>query len=191
VSAVDRLNRTLLTVLGLLLLAAGALGLALGWGAFGDDLAGDPVLGPAIEDFVARSEPWFWPLCALAALVLAYLGYRWLRAQLGFTPAKDSLGWQEEEQGYTRVRAGAATDALAADIEGQRGVRSASARLLDTGPEGELALQVDLHDDASVGGVRAYLEQQALPRFDSALEAESLPAHARLTLKPPAGRALE
>ena len=50
----DRLNRTLLTLLGLLLVAAGAYGVARGYGAFGDTRATEPVLTKRIGDWDVR-----------------------------------------------------------------------------------------------------------------------------------------
>jgi hypothetical protein len=55
-SRVDTANRAVLTLWGLLLLAAGGLGLALGFGAFGQ---APPVLPEAVRSFAAE-QPWFW-----------------------------------------------------------------------------------------------------------------------------------
>ena len=53
------INRVVLTVLGLLLLAAGGLGLALSVGAFGAWRATYPVLPREVSTF-PDGRPWFW-----------------------------------------------------------------------------------------------------------------------------------
>ena len=75
-----RVNRTVFTVLGLLLAAAGAAGLATALGLFGRRLSDQPVLGPTVEDFVAANR-WFWPVVAIAAGLLALFCLWWLLLQ--------------------------------------------------------------------------------------------------------------
>ena len=188
----DRLNRTLLTVLGAILLAAGAYGLARSLGAFGQDQARDPLLLDSIRNFAGRNGEWFWPVVAVVCLILAYLAYRWLRAQIRPGPR---LGYIDlppmSHLGRTRVTAGAATAALAADIESYPEVQSASARLLADGSHPDVDVRVNIFDDADSAQVRRRIEERAFPRFRQALEAEDLRAHVRIGLSEPAGRFVE
>lgn len=183
----DRLNSTVLTVLALVLVGLGAYGLARGYGAFGESRADDPVLGDDVRDFVTRNGDWFWPLAAVVSLLLAWLGLRWLVAQLS-TPTVSRLPVRADGAGRTELMASGATAALARDIEDYSGVRSASARFVGDHPVPEVEVTVDVHDDADLGTVRRRIEEHALERFRSALELNELRSRVHVRLAERAGR---
>ena len=185
----DRLNAAVLTLLALALLGAGLYGLARGYGAFGDARAGDPVLSDDIRDFVSRNSDWFWPLMAVLSLLVAWLGLRWLIAQLS-TAAVGHLPVRADGPGHTELLGSGATSALARDIEGYPGVRSASARLVGDHPVPEISVTVEVHDDADIAAVRRRIEEHALDRFRSALELTKLRSQIHLRLAPRAGRSV-
>ncbi len=186
-AAPDRLNRTLLTLLALLLLGAGAYGLARGYGAFGDDRAADPVLTSDVRDFVSRNSDWFWPLAAVVSLIVAWLGLRWLLAQIS-TPTVGRLPVRSDGPGHTELLATGAASALAHDIETYPGVRGARARIVSDHPSPEVEVTVDVHDDADVPALRRRIEEHALERFRTALEAQELRSRVHLRLAERAGR---
>lgn len=184
----DRLNTTVLTFLGLLLLGAGAYGLTRGYDALGERQATDPVLGDTVRDFVNRNDDWFWPVAAAVSLLVAWLGLRWLVAQVR-APAVSRLPVSSDpERGTTELSAPGAAAALAGDVEEYAGVRAARARVVGDGLEPAVELTVDVHDDADVAAVRTRVEEHALPRFASALEVAHLRARVHLRLAEPAGR---
>ena len=183
----DGLNRTVLTLLALLLLGAGAYGLARGYGAFGDDQADDPVLTSDVRDFVSDNGDWFWPLAAVLSLLVAWLGLRWLLAQIA-APAVHHLPVRSEGPGHTELQAAGAASALADDIETYPAVRGARARIVSDHPSPEVEITVDVHDDADVPAVRRRIEEHALPRFRGALEVQELRARIHVRLAEPAGR---
>ena len=183
----DRLNRTVLTLLALLLLAAGAYGLARGYGAFGDDQADDPVLTSDVRDFVSDNSDWFWPLAAVLSLVVAWLGLRWLLAQIS-TPTVHHLPVHSDGPGRTELQATGATSALAGDIEAYPGVRGARARIVSDDPSPEVEITVDVHDDADVPALRNRIEEHALERFRTALELRDLRSQVHIRLAERAGR---
>jgi hypothetical protein len=185
----DRLNSAVLTVLALVLLGVGGYGLARGYGAFGDRRADDPVLGDDLRDFVTRNGNWFWPLAAVASLLLAWLGLRWLLAQLS-TPTVTRLPVRADGPGYTELLSSGATAALARDIEGYPGVRSAHARLVGDDPVPEVEVTVDVHDDVDVPAVRRRIEEEALTRFRDALELTQLRSTVHVRLAERAGRSV-
>lgn len=187
-SGPDRLNRWMLTVLSLVLLVAGAYGLARGWEAFGTEAAEDPILLEPVRDFVARNDNWFWAVVFLVCVVVAYIALRWLRAQFRSPRLTEIEVATDGSQGSTRLRAAGASQALAADIEEYREVSSASARLVDDGPRPEVDLRVDVHDDADVPAVRTRIEEHALRRFCQALEVPDVDATLYLRLTGPAQR---
>ncbi|MDQ3898397.1 MAG: alkaline shock response membrane anchor protein AmaP [Actinomycetota bacterium] len=186
-AAPDRLNRTLLTLLALLLLGAGAYGLARGYGAFGDDRAADPVLTSDVRDFVSRNSDWFWPLAAVVSLIVAWLGLRWLLAQIS-TPTVGRLPVRSDGPGRTELLATGAASALAHDIETYPGVRGARARIVSDHPSPEVEVTVDVHDDADVPALRRRIEEHALERFRTALEVQELRSRVHLRLAERAGR---
>ncbi len=183
----DRLNSTVLTLLALVLLAAGGYGLARGYGAFGDARAADPVLDDDVRDFVSRNADWFWPLAAVLALLTSWLGLRWLLAQISTTTVS-RLPVRADGPGRTELTASGATAALARDIEEYAGVRSARARMVSDHPSPEVEITVDVHDDADVPIIRRRIEEHALARFRRALELHELRSQVHVRLAERAGR---
>ena len=185
----DRLNSVVLTLLALVLLGVGGYGLARGYGAFGDTRADDPLLTGDIRDFVSRNSDWFWPLAAVVSLLVAWLGLRWLLAQLR-TATVGHLPVRADGPGHTELAGSGATSALARDIEDYPGVGRASARLVGDHPVPEVEVNVDVHDDADVAAVRRQIEEHALVRFRTALELTTLRTKIHVRLADRAGRSV-
>jgi hypothetical protein len=178
----DRLNTAVLSLVALVLVGAGAYGLARGYDAFGPRRAVDAVLGDGVREFVAANEDWFWPVAAAVSLFVAWLGFRWLVAQVR-TPAVSRLRvGGDPHRGTTELSAPGAAAALAGDIETYAGVRSAGARVVAGGAEPAVDVIIDVHDDADVAAVRTRVEEHALPRLASALEVPHLRARVHLRL---------
>ena len=179
---VDTANRAVLTLWGLLLLAAGGLGLALGFGAFGQ---APPVLPEAVRSFAA-GRPWFWWAVAAVCLLLALLGLRWLLAQLH----TDRVGrldlTADERDGLTVVHGGALTDAVEDEATALRGVSGASAHLRDSRGR-HLSLTVDLGDHADIAEVRDALEGRVVGHARQAVDDPDLPVD--IELRPDLARA--
>lgn len=177
----DRLNRVVLTLLALLLIGAGGYGLARTGGILGN--AQEPLVS-GIDDFVARNSEWFWLVVALIALLVAYLGYRWLKAQI---PAPERVGsldlTRQGVRGYTRVRAGGAAAALAADVERHHGVEAARARFTSDGHAPEAELRASVFDSVDVPELVRHIGETSLERLRSMLDADSLKARVLLRLR--------
>lgn len=180
----DRADGVGVTTLGLLLLAAGGYGAARGFGAFGDEPADEPVLTDAARSFVDRNEPWLWPAAAVLALLVAWLGWRWLRRQLVGTRVT-RLDVSERAGGPTFVHAAPAANALGRDVASYAGVHDASARFLRDGSRPEVVLTVEVDDDADVTTIERRIEDDAFPRFRRALEVEDLDARVRYRFAAP------
>ncbi len=179
---VNRVNRSVLALLGLLLLAAGGLGLALSFGAFGSGER--PLLPQPVRDF-ARDQPWFWWAVAGVCLLLALPGLRWLLAQLRTDRVSRLDLTTDDRDGLTTVHAGALTNAVEAEVEGLRGVSGASASLLERGGR-RLVLAVDLAEYADIAEVRQTTEdrvvghaRQAIDDPDLLVDVELRPGRAR------------
>jgi hypothetical protein len=174
----DRGDGMGVTLIGLLLLAGGGYGAARGFGAFGDEAADDPVITDAARSFVDRNEQWLWPAAAALAVLVAYVGWRWLRRQLVGTRVT-RLDLSERAGGPTFVQTAPAAAALGRDVESYPGVRRASARFLRDGSRPALTLTVEVDDDAEVTTVNRRIDEEAFPRFRQALEVDDVDARVR------------
>ena len=174
-SRVDSANRAILTLWGLLMLAAGGLGLALGFGASGQ---APPVLPQAVRSF-ATEQAWFWWAVAAVCLLLALLGLRWLLAQLHTDRVRRLDLTADERDGLTVVHGGALTDAVEAEATALRGVSGASAHLSDN-CGWRLSLTVDLSDHADIAEVRNALEGRVVGHARQAVDDPDLPVDIEL-----------
>ncbi|RBY77597.1 alkaline shock response membrane anchor protein AmaP [Geodermatophilus sp. TF02-6] len=173
---VNGVNRVVLLLLGLVLLAAGVAGLAVSFGLVGDST--DPVLPDRVRTY-PDDQPWFWWAVAVGCLVLALLGLRWLFAQL----ATDRVGrldlTVDDRDGLTTVHAGGFSDAVEEEVERLRGVAGASAHLRDEGGR-RLVLTVDLADYADIAEIRRALEDRTVGHARQAVDDPDLPVDIRL-----------
>lgn len=189
-SRADRVNRTLLTLLGLILVGVGGYGLARSWGAFGDGSASAPLLLDSWRGFVAHQYYWFWPAAVVVSLLVGVVGLRWLRAQLAAARPEAIDLTHREDGGSTTVRPAGAARALAGDVEGYRGVNRASARLAGDPDAPEIDLRVEIADDCNLLALRSRIDEEALVRFRQALELDTLDVNVEFRLAAPAGRRL-
>ena len=172
-------NRIVLAVLGLLLLAAGGLGLARGIGTFGARRAESPVLPEAVRTF-PDGRPWFWWAVVGVLLLIAVLALGWLLAQLKMTRSTARLDQTTDAQdGYTTLHAGALTKAVEDDAIGIPGVAKASANVHDLQRQ-ELSLRVDLADSADIDTVRARLENEVVAHLREAVSQPDFPVSIEL-----------
>jgi hypothetical protein len=181
-SRVNGVNRALIGLLGIVLLATGAMGLVWSFGAFGHGR--HPLLPQGMRDF-ARHQHWFWWAAAVGCLIVALLSLRWLFAQL----STDRVGrldlTTDDRDGLTTVSAGALTDAVETEVEGLRGVTGASAHLRDQRGR-RLTVAVDLADYADIAEVRRTLEDRIVARARQAVDDPALPVD--IELRPAASR---
>jgi hypothetical protein len=177
---VNATNRTVLALIGLVLLAAGVGGLLLSLNLIANETGQSPVVPDTVAGFVARTSwlPW---AAAAAAVVVALLGLWWLLAQfrVDWPGQLDLTG--DRPDGTTTLTAGALTDAVEDDAASIRGVTGASASLRSK-PARRLDLTVDLAAFADLGEVRRRLEQQTAARTRQVIDQPSLPI--RIELRP-------
>ena len=176
-SRANVINRVVLIVLGLLLLAAGGLGLAVSLGAFGAWRATYPALPRAVSTF-PDERPWFWWAVAGVLLLVAVLALLWLLTQLRTDRTTRLDRTTNARDGYTTLHASALTNAVEDEALGIIGVTGASAHVHDRRGQ-HLFLRVELVDSADIGEVRARLEREVVahlregvgdPRFPVSIE---------------------
>lgn len=186
----DRLDRVVLALLGLLLAGAGGYGLGRGGGLFGRDAAHDPVLGPGLRRFVGDYMLPFWLVVAVLGLVLAALGWRWLRAQFPASKKVSELDFDGDggSAGHTVLSSSAVTAALADHLSRHDDVRWARARVLAGRPRPQVELRVGVPDDVDAARLSDYVETEVLGHLRQALEVDDLDAHVELRLTGPPTR---
>ncbi|MEV8444081.1 alkaline shock response membrane anchor protein AmaP [Actinosynnema sp. NPDC051121] len=184
------LNRAVLALTGLLLLAAGGFALATRF-ALLDLLAPDAPLVPGD----APPPTWVWWAVAAGAVVLGLLAVRWLAAQADRTPKtrtwRSDTGGSSDTSGSatggrTELAAGTAVAPLLAEIETYPGVHAAHGTLAGIRDEPRLALVVTTDQDGEPGAIRHALVTRGLPRLRQALDLDELPTAVefRFTDKP-------
>jgi len=183
----DQVNRRILTILGLLLLIVGGLGMAYSLGAFGKDRAKEPVLTDDVRSFVADQQRWFWPVVAAVAVLLALLCLRWLYFQLKPRPSMGDFTFGSgEDRGQTVVQSAAVERAVVSDLEAEPGVRKAGARLRQHADPLTVDAWVDYDSSSHVPVFRERVQDHIVSDLQGALEVDQ--AVVTLEVRPVSGR---
>lgn len=166
-----RLNRTLLGLIGLLLLGAGGFALAT---HFGTLTLVDP--GAALAPGTGLPATWVWYVVAAAAILLGLLVLRWLAAQLARKPQTHTWRFDTDPAlGRTELAPAAAVAPFLAEVETYPGVHAADATLAGTSDNPALALVLGVEQEGDVTAIRAQLDTHGLPRLRQALDLDVLP----------------
>jgi hypothetical protein len=171
----DRTNRSMLTLLGLLTLAAGVGGLLASVGTFGQSFARRTLFDNGVSDFIGRHGDWFWAAAAVVCVLVALLTLRWLVALLFSTDrAGDLRVAGDRARGVTTIKPGAVTSALAAELNTYRGVDSAKARGIGASDSPTLAVTVNATGNADLSRLRRRIEAEAFAHVRQALDDPAL-----------------
>lgn len=186
------LNRSLLTLIGLLLVLAGLAVGVLGLGLLANRTPvavpspGDPLLPQNLS-----LASWV-PYVVIVVAVLVGLGcLRWLVAQTNRRPVAQT--WRlptEAGQGRTEVDSDVAAAAFVAEVETYPGVARAAAYITGSHAQPAVHLTLTTTDQAPVDELRERIDTIALPRLREALELDSVAAEVliRLGTRQPANR---
>ncbi|CAN5627716.1 hypothetical protein BH24ACT13_BH24ACT13_07350 [soil metagenome] len=170
----DRNNRVGLLLLGLLLLLAGAAAIATGLGLFGSRVADQPVVTSSITNFLSDYGVWVAIALIIIGVILALIGLRWLVSQLRVERLGEIQLEPDHSRGVTTMSPRVLTDALCAEVQGIRGVDSASAHMGRHPDDPELNLTVGVNKGADVAAVRREVEGTALAHAREALGRDRL-----------------
>ncbi|QIS03112.1 alkaline shock response membrane anchor protein AmaP [Nocardia brasiliensis] len=165
------LNRGVLGLVGVLLLAAGVFAVAAHFGKLSWVRSGDTVV-PGTQ----APPAWVLWVAVAVAVLIALLCLRWLLAQVFRMPK--SVTWRTggtEWPGTTVLESAVAAAPVATDIESYAGVRSASAWLCGDRTAPELHLVVTAEPNADIAELRRSILGHALTRLRTALEVEIIP----------------
>ncbi|MBB4684164.1 alkaline shock response membrane anchor protein AmaP [Amycolatopsis jiangsuensis] len=166
-----RLNRGLLAVLGVVLVAAGAF-------AYATHARWLTVLEPAAPLVPGTALPPTWVLyvAAAVAVVLGLLSLRWLLAQLARRPKTQTWRYETDPaRGRTELPADAAVVPFTEEVRAGEGVHAVRATLAGARSAPTLALVVTVDQDGDPRRIRERLTGEHLPRLRQALDLDDLP----------------
>lgn len=169
----DRTNRTVLTLFGLLVLLAGAAGMAASVGGFGTAFSRRTLFSNRVSVYIGQHGTWVWAATAFICLLIALAALRWILALLVSTDrAGDITVPGSKDQGITKLQPAALTGALAGEISTYHGVDKAGGRVIGDASNPQVVLRVTATQTADLAALRHRVETEAL-------------AHARQTLGNP------
>ena len=176
-----RANRTVLALIGLILLAAGAAGTAAGAGLFGDTVKTRKVIDQDYRDWVTDHD-WFWLAVAAGSILIALLALRWLLAQASTTRISQLDVESDRTTGRTVLSGSAVTDAVTGEIKGYRGISGATAHLLGTRGAPTLLIHAALDGRGDPAEIRRRIQTDAVTHARQTLDKPDLPVRLELRL---------
>ncbi len=172
----DRTNRLMVALFGLLVLAAGAGGIAASTGVFGAAFSRHHLFDNRASSYIGHHGGWLWPAVAGACLLLALACLRWALALLASTDrAGDITIPGGTDQGTTILQPAAITDALTREVSAYHGVDTAKSRIIGDGRDPEIVLIVTSLPSADLHALHRRIEAEALAHARQALGMPSLP----------------
>jgi hypothetical protein len=165
-----RLNRTLLTLFGFVLLAAGAFTVLTHFGKL-------TVLKPDSTLVPGTGNPPTWALyvTAAVAIILGLFLVRWLVAQLTRKPKTHTWRFESTpDTGRTELAASIAIAPFVDEVKTYAGVHAAHATLAGTHDAPAVALVVSAEQDGDLTAIRHRLDTEGLPRLRQALDLDTV-----------------
>ncbi|MEU6696987.1 alkaline shock response membrane anchor protein AmaP [Pseudonocardia sp. NPDC046786] len=173
-----------LTLLGVVLLAAGVLTVLLVTGVFGQNRPQRPLLDPLISEFLVAHGTAARVAAIVAGIVLFVLGLLWAARGLRPEPRPD-LVLDAGSGSEIRIDSAAAADALAEGAAALPGVTRARARMVGRASAPAVRATVWVEEDVADTGVAEIcrrLDSEVLPQVRDSLGFPDLPVAVRLEL---------
>ncbi len=174
-------ERSLLTVIGLVLLLVGALALVVGAGWLGRFRAQRPVLDPLATRWAGANDVWVYGIGIALGVVLVLLGVWWLLRSLR-PEGRPDLRLTGDGESSATVTSTALTEAVRTDAENVTGVSRARVRMAGNDQRPNVRLTLSLQEGTNVRHVWEELDDKVLSRARQALGTEELPTAIRLRL---------
>lgn len=176
----SRLNRTWLTILGVLLILVGVAGvlLAIGQAAPLVRRTGLGWTPPSPDRHLVGSATatafgltWVVLATAVVAVVLGLLGLAWLVAQIPRANAAKPFRLHDDARtGLTRVESDVLTDVVEAQVKALPGVNAASAVIRRSAESPHLTLKVTADERADIGALLGRIHDQVAADLGDALD---------------------
>lgn len=172
---IDRRNRARFGLIGLVLLAAGILGLLVQAEILNADTPG--AFYRQVRDLAADYPGATMAILIALGLLLFLIGINWIRGQIA-TPATRlrEVTVQDDADGSTTVDADVLSEALARDIQRIPDVHDATAKVVGAGERPKLAVRATVDGAADLGEVRGAMED-AYTRLGQALGSDGVEAN--------------
>lgn len=170
-----------ITLLGLVLLAAGVLTVLLTLGVFGTNRPQRPLLDPMITSVLGVNPLVSRVVAIVVGLLLVVLGLVWAVRSLR-PERKPDLVLDGGPGTDIRVSASAAADAVADGASGLPGVTRARARMVGSATAPAVRATVWVSDEADVADICRRLDGEVLVQVRDALGLTALPVAVRLEL---------
>ena len=172
----DRTNRVMLTLFGLLVLAAGAAAMAASTGVFGASFSRQTLLANHVGEYVGSHGGWLWPAVAGGCVLVGLVCLRWMLSLLASTDrAGDIIIGSSTDEGTTLLRPAALVDALTSEVSAYHGVDSAKGRVIGDGRDPEVVLTVITAPAADLRALHHRIEAEAFAHARQAADNPSLP----------------
>jgi hypothetical protein len=170
---VSTLNRVVWIIVGVLLFAAGVMGVLANRGALPGVNRDNAVITTSMDGRWHTWAGWAAAGVIIVGLVVAVLGLLLLRAQFlrrgGATIpdlTKSTSDDSTHEVGRTRVNTGTLNNALTRDLLGNRSVRRAAVRLTGEPTKPDLRVHLAVTPEADIGQLRHHVDR-AVQRFST------------------------
>ena len=177
-----RLNRAWLTIIGILLILAGLVIVAVGTGllATGANAVGLTLTGPGPDNRLFGSATssaftltWVVVLVGILGLIVALLGLAWLIAQIPRSNETAPLRLHDDAgSGLTRCAPSVLTGAVEDQVKALPGVHNASAMLRGSAQQPDLTLKVTASDRTSIPQLLHTLQNQVAADFGDSLDTQ-------------------
>jgi len=167
-----RLNRTLLVLLGLVVLAVGALVVVASLGLLGGQ--DTPVLPQQVLTYLIE-QPWVPYAVAAVGIIVALLAIRWLLAQLPHRASSGRFRLKDDSgRGVTSIDADTVADAVRHDLQNYAGVSSARAGIHGSRDRPTATLTLVVDPDTDIRALQTRVHEHAILRMSEALGAQSV-----------------
>jgi len=188
---IAHVNRTVLFIVGLILLAGGGAALLRGSGAFPAVLgrSGGSIATTAQTRY-PDNHAWVWPVVAAIAAIIALLALYWLLIQARTGAVRRLSLEPERARGVTVLPTDAVTSAITDELETRPGIHRATAALKGSPAAPWLELSVAAADHTAPALLRDYIEREALAHLRASLERETIPTVLRIRFVPAQDRTL-
>lgn len=178
-----RTNHLLLTLVGLVLLAAGAYLVLRHLGRLGTAQPAHDVVYSHAQARWLHTHNWIWLTVAAVVAVLGLIALRWMLVQ----PRIDRIRTLRIDRdlhaaGRTRMPADVLTDAVETDVAGYPGIERARAVLVGAVDAPEIVLRVQVRPLADLGAAYRLIVAEALPSAREALDQPALPAQVHVVI---------
>lgn len=170
----DRVDRIVLTVIGILLLCLGAAALLHSTGALGVLRRESPVISSPTATWYAANGGWFWPTLAGVALIALLLAVWWAAAQVRLR-GTSRIELERGPGGTVAVAGGYLADSIEQDALALDGVERARARVSTTDHAVRVWLTIWVGPPYDVGRAVARVTKTLVPNVRTALDGEHPP----------------